>query len=331
MMFFTEVKPGKIEPRLTHHEKIWTIGSCFSDEIGRRLASDLFSVRVNPCGTLYNPASIARALNRIIDGTPYDKADVFEYNGMWHCMDFHSAFSKTDRDELLDSLNRLTATLHSEITSLHRLIITFGSARMFIDRTTGTVAGNCHKLPPARFEVIDMDAAEITGMYAGLMARLKQINPKLNLVMTVSPIRHKAYGYHADKLSKSALLLAEDRICRETGAAYFPSYEIMDDELRDYRFYASDMTHPSEVACDHIYSKFLHAACVPETISLAEECRKLSLRLAHRCTGSDKTGHERFSAETTQLAQKMAQRHPELADAIYAATHNLNKPELNQL
>lgn len=330
-MFFTEVKPDRIDPRLTHRERIWTIGSCFSDEIGRRLASDLFNVRVNPCGTLYNPASIAKTLNRIIDRTYYDEADVFEHNGLWHCMDFHSAFSKTSRIELLDIINSLTDLLHHELKTLDRLMITFGSARMFVDRNTGQVAGNCHKLPASRFEVKNLDVDEITDMYASLFERLKSINPLLNVVMTVSPIRHKAYGYHSDKLSKATLLLAEDRICKTSGAAYFPSYEIMNDELRDYRFYASDMTHPSEVACDHIYSKFLNAACSPATISLAEECRKLALRLAHRHTGTDAAGYERFTAETTRLAQDMVRRHPELTDAICASTSKSTTNNRNQL
>lgn len=318
-MFFTEVKPDSIEPKITHAERIWTIGSCFSDEIGRRMAADLFNVRVNPCGTLYNPASIARMLTRIIDGEPYSKTDVFEHNGLWHCMDFHSSFSGIERAEVLDRINNLIDTLHSEIKTLDRLIITFGSARMFVDRQTGNVAGNCHKLPTSRFEVRDMSVEEIAGLYANIFNRLETLNPQLNIILTVSPIRHKAYGFHADKLSKATLLIAEDMICRATGAAYFPSYEIMDDELRDYRFYAADMIHPSPVACDHIYSGFLQSACTPATITLGQQCRKLSLRMSHRPVGPDKGVYDSFIGETARLAKEMSQRHPELSDTINAS------------
>lgn len=315
-MFFTEVKPERIEPQLTHGRKIWTIGSCFSDEIGRRMAADLFDVRVNPCGTLYNPMSIARTLDRIIDGTPYTCDDLFLHNGLWHCMDFHSAFSRPEREEALAVINRAITTLHNELPRLDRLMITFGSARAFIDRTTGAAAGNCHKLPADRFDTVDLSVPEIINRYTALIGRLRRVAPDLNLIFTVSPIRHKAYGFHVDKLSKSRLLIATEEICRACGCAYFPSYEVMTDELRDYRFYDADMIHPSAVAADHIYRRLAEALFSPATQALAGECRRLTRRLIHRSTDTESEEYRAFAAATRNLAEELAGRHPQLTEVL---------------
>ena len=315
-MFFTEVKPERIEPQLTHGRKIWTIGSCFSDEIGRRLADDLFDVRVNPCGTLYNPLSIARTLERIIDGTLYTPDDIFMHNGLWHCMDFHSTFSRPEREEALAVINRAIATLHDELPRLDRLMITFGSARAFVDRNNGTVAGNCHKLPADRFETVDLSIPEIVDRYKALIDRLRSVAPALHLIFTVSPIRHKAYGFHADKLSKAVLLLATEEVCRSCGCAYFPSYEIMTDELRDYRFYEADMIHPSAVAADHIYRRLAEALFSPATEALAAECRRLTRRLAHRATDTESEEYRAFTAATRNLAGELSRRHPQLTEVL---------------
>lgn len=314
-MFFTEVK---IPPRpgiVAHGKEMWTIGSCFADEIGSRLRADLFQVRVNPCGTLYNPASIAGALQRIADGTLYTTADLFSHNGQWHCMDFHSAFSGSDPQSVLHGINTVVATLHQALPRLHTLMLTFGSAHIFTDRVTGRVAGNCHKLPSSRFIESDMTAAETAALFLPLLRRLRAAAPQLQVIFTVSPIRHKAYGYHADRLSKATLLLAVDEICRGSGAEYFPSYEIMNDELRDYRFYAADMIHPSEVACDHIYSRFAQTFFTPATAELADECRRLTRRLEHRLLG-DPAAFATFREQTLSIASGLRGRHPQLAEAL---------------
>lgn len=315
-MFFTEVRPEKSVRPIKHGDKIWTIGSCFADEIGRRLADDLFDIRVNPCGTLYNPASVSRMLRRIIAGEHYTANDIFEHNGLWHCMDFHSSFSAYTPGETLARINSIVTTLHNELPRLSRLMITFGSARAFIDRQSGHAAGNCHKLPAARFETRDLPAEWIANDFTAVVNDLRKVNPGLSVIFTVSPIRHKAYGYHADKLSKAALLLAEDIICRATESEYFPSYEIMTDELRDYRFYAPDMIHPSATACDHIYMRFGEAFFTRDTAALAAECRKFTLRSRHRPVNRETVEYRQFEKATAEIKSRLLESHPELAAAI---------------
>ena len=195
-------------------------------------------------------------------------------------------------------------------------MITFGSARAFIDRTTGAAAGNCHKLPADRFDTVDLSVPEIINRYTALIGRLRRVAPDLNLIFTVSPIRHKAYGFHADKLSKSRLLIATEEICRACGCAYFPSYEIMTDELRDYRFYDADMIHPSAVAADHIYRRLAEVLFSPATQALAGECRRLTRRLIHRSTDTESEEYRAFAAATRNLAEELAGRHPQLTEVL---------------
>lgn len=255
--FFTPVVITPSPYRILPEEPVWTVGSCFSDEIGRRMAAAGFNVRPNPLGTLFNPASICRQLRRVADGTPYVASDLYELNGFWHSPDFHSSFSDPDRDTALAKMNSAVCSLHEALPSLRWLMLTLGSARAFVAKDTGCVVANCHKLPAACFEIRDLSLDEITSDLNSTLQRLRLLAPQMRVILTVSPVRHKSYGMHADKLSKARLLLAADTICNTLDdVVYFPAYEILDDELRDYRFYASDMIHPSEAAAEYIYTRF---------------------------------------------------------------------------
>ncbi len=282
--FFTQVA---IEPpgiKISREDPVWTVGSCFSDEIGRRMAEGGFKVRPNPLGTLFNPASICRQLKRVAEGVPYAPGDLYLHNGLWHSHDFHTSFSSPDCVGALAAMNGAISSLHDALPSLRYLILTLGSARAFICRDTGCVVANCHKLPADRFEVTDLSTDTIAGDLSATLRLLKTAAPQMEVIITVSPIRHKAYGLHADKLSKARLLLAADTICSRGEAVYFPSYEIMTDELRDYRFYAADMVHPSETAAEHIFGRFAETFFTPATINDAAHSRKESRRLRHRET-----------------------------------------------
>ena len=317
-MFFTEVKIERNPGAIRHGEKIWSIGSCFADEIGRRMADALFDIRVNPCGTLYNSFSIANALDRIATGSPYTEADIFLHNGLWHCMDFHSSFSGTDATAVLNGINDTIAELHAELPHLRLLMVTFGSARAFIDRTTGMVAGNCHKLPASRFEVRDFTADEITKRFSQTINRLRAISPQLKVIYTVSPIRHKAYGFHADRISKANLLIAADELCRhDESALYFPAYEIMNDELRDYRFYAADLTHPSEEAVEYIWEKFQERYLTDAARTLLREGEKVMKALSHRpiiaCDIPEiRSRAEDFRRQAEERYLDFIRRHPDM-------------------
>ncbi len=316
-MFFTEVKIEHQPGLAVHGQKIWTIGSCFANEIGNRMADALFDIRVNPLGTLYNPLSIASAISRVAIGEIYTQADLFRHNGLWHCMDFHSSFSGADSNEVLHNINRTITELHEELPRLRLLMVTFGSARAFINRATGNVAANCHKLPASHFDISDLTADYITTIFTEAASLLRHHAPRLKILYTVSPIRHKAYGFHADRISKANLLIATDRLClQDVDARYFPAYEIMNDELRDYRFYAADMIHPSDVAANHIYRRFLQSQCDDATTALADECTRFTRRLRHRPLNPSSTEASGFALSTEAEAARLRESHPYLSEAI---------------
>lgn len=272
MKFRTEIEPLKGGFTISHDDRIVMLGSCFSDNIGSRLETDGFAVTHNPLGPLYNPASIARIMSR--GGRLYTPADLISHQGEWHCLDMAWRYHDTDRDRLLDRVNTDYQALAEAIDRCTVLILTMGTARVYIH--DGVTAGNCHKLPAQMFEQRDLRADEITEIVTGALPADK------HLIFTLSPVRYPSYGLAGDSLSKATLRVALDDICRATRADYFPAYEMVCDDLRDYRFYGADLKHPSDVAVEYIYQHFADAYFDSATQHRAAECRRAALRSQHR-------------------------------------------------
>lgn len=312
MEFRTAIKPLNKKGIIDHQTPMMIIGSCFSDNIGTRLINNLFDVDVNPFGTLYNPASIASALRRIISGKPFDSDDIFEYENRFHSFSHHSRFSSTDSETTLNNINTRLQAAHEQLHHAKVLIITFGTAWVFRLRSTGDPVSNCHKRPAAMFtrEMLSVDG--IIEDWNELLNELKAFNSDLTIIFTVSPIRHLADGAHGNQLSKSTLLLAINSL----NAEYFPSYEIMLDDLRDYRFYADDMTHPSDVAIDYIYSLFSQSYMTDATRELARSCARITRRLSHRPMTDNVATIESFQSSTKQILDSLLLSHPYLNKAI---------------
>lgn len=317
MDFRTVITPPQSPLRLDHASGIMLLGSCFSDNIGARLEREFFDVDINPMGTLYNPASIAAAIDRIMSGQPYSRDDLFEHDGRWHSFDHHSRFSGVDVDKVISGINARLSAAGDNLGRARVLVVTLGTAWIFRLRSTGAVVANCHKLPASMFERSRMTVDDIVGLWLPLLGRLKDFNQSLKVIFTVSPIRHLADGVHGNQLSKSTLLLAVDRlVSSDDGAEYFPAYEALMDDLRDYRFYAADMTHPSDVASDYVYSLFCDGYMSDATRQLAVACRKVSSRLAHRPMTDDRRAVERFADSTRQIVNSLLLTHPCLERAI---------------
>ena len=233
---------------------IVSLGSCFADEIGRRLQESNFHIEVNPFGALYNPASIASALHRLIEDRPIEKDDLVKHEGLWHSWHHHGSFSHTTPGATLTACNSRIHHAHTALKEANLLMITFGTAWIF--EHEGAVVANCHKLPPQLFTRRRMTVEEIVALWQPLLQELNAYYPHLNIMFSVSPIRHMADGAHGNQLSKGTLLLAADSVTDGERVVYFPAYEILMDELRDYRFYAEDMVHPSAQAVDYIWERF---------------------------------------------------------------------------
>ena len=255
---------------IDHQSRLLMIGSCFTTEVGERLALDGFDVTVNPTGTLYNPLSLARML----DFQLAQPEDLFQNQGLWRSWQHHTRFCHADREQALRLCNQATQQAQSAWQRADRVIVTFGTAYVFLHR--GDVVANCHKMPAAEFTRRRLSVDEIVVCWQPII----DANPDKRFIFTVSPIRHRADGLHGNQLSKATLLMAIDAL---RGVDYFPAYEALIDDLRDYRFYAADMLHPSPVAVDYVYqSLFAPTYFSPATIAEALRCRAVARRAAHR-------------------------------------------------
>ncbi len=320
MEFVTKVNIDRPDFQLTHGNPIVAVGSCFATEIGSRLRDRLFDIDINPAGTMFNPASIADTLTRILDRDLYRHDElVKDQAGTWHLMSHHSEFSSADPEAVICRANsRLLAAEAMLREEDALLIVTFGSARAFRYLATGKIAGNCHKLPAREFEMTDLSLEEITAEWDALISRLIACNRSLRIILTVSPVRHKAYGLVADRLSKSTLILACHRLkAMYPGAVgYFPAYEILTDELRDYRFYAADMVHPSDVGADYVFTRFAETYLTTGEQELCRRCQALTRRLSHRRLGERNAQAIEFEEETARQATALAAISPRMAKAI---------------
>ncbi len=283
--FRTIVQPLKgYQGLVSHDQPVVMLGSCFTDNIGGCLLGGGFPACVNPCGTLYNPASIASALLDILYERPYTRDDLFQHEGLWHSWSHHSRFSGPDPDAVVEHINKSQAKASEALSKASALFITFGTSWIFRLTEEGRVVANCHKKPAALFQREMLNTQKVYGLWKKMLRELQERYPALKTVFTVSPIRHLADGAHGNQASKSTLLLAIDQLTQEfkDTSLYFPAYEIMMDDLRDYRFYAADMLHPSPVAIAYIYDKFCESFMTQATVMKALQAEREARRAAHR-------------------------------------------------
>ena len=256
-----DIKPSKW--KIGYEDKILMLGSCFSDEMGEQMKQRYLSVTCNPFGTLYNPLSISNAINAKISKCENEKIPLVEHEGLWHSMSHHGSFSRADRNEAEQAIRASIATMQQALEESTVIIVTFGTAWVY--EMNGEIVGNCHKLPADRFTRRRLSVEEIVAAWRPILDRY----PDKHWLFTVSPIRHIRDGLHENQLSKTTLLMAVEQLSslegRSGGVLYFPSYEIMLDELRDYRFYADDLVHPSSLAVNYIWERFVDTFCTPQT------------------------------------------------------------------
>ena len=270
--------PVTLEPApvsVSYGDRILVLGSCFADEIGQRLSDAGFRVLANPFGTLYNPVSIGNAIARLSSGVPFTDEDVVEMGAgagkmcsFWH----HTSFARDTAEEFLENANKSLEEAAAFWKDCNKVIITLGTAWAFRHNDTGETVANCLKRPAAEFTRYRLTVAQVSAILNGLVQR----NSGKAFIFTVSPIRHLADGAHGNQLSKSTLLLATE------GLPYFPAYEIMMDELRDYRWWAEDMVHPTQQAAAYLCDRFIEWALPVREWDLYESKMKEWRRSRHR-------------------------------------------------
>ena len=268
---------------IDYNSRLMMLGSCFAENMGSKFSYYKFDVDVNPCGIIYNPLSVANVLRLIVEGKQFEKSDLRQVGGKWVSLYHHGAFSSTDPDECLRRINDRLTKATGELRTLDLLVITWGTAWVYRYTRENIVVSNCHKIPSQEFERSRLSVEDIVKEYLVLIGRLREINPGLRILFTVSPIRHWKDGAHGNQLSKATLLLAIDRLREELQHVYyFPAYEIVLDELRDYRFYADDMLHMSGFTVDYIWERFLYSFLSPEVLGLMNQIGRVNKGVAHR-------------------------------------------------
>lgn len=299
---------------LSHDNRMLLLGSCFTENMGSRLAALKFNARVNPFGIVYNPLSISRVLERLLDGNrPFSAGELALHAGLWHGWDHHGSLSDPDAETLLDRLNARYSDTAAFLRQTDRLILTLGTAEVFFLHSDGQPVANCHKAPAALFQERRIGVAEAVDALLGVFERLKQALPNLQILLSVSPIRHLRNGPVANQRSKAVLLLACAELCdRLSFVRYFPAYELLLDDLRDYRFYERDLSHPSGLAQDYIWEKFADTFFSPATAQLTERLRQLQAALQHRPFRPDSAEHRQFARKQLDLIASLETAAPEL-------------------
>lgn len=301
--------PITIQPSgitLGYGDMLLLVGSCFTDNIGCHLDMAAFDVLRNPFGILYNPASIAQCLQRCVEDAALTQSDLVQQQGQWHSWLHHSSFSRSTPQETLQACNDALHQAHAFLESCTTLIVTFGTAYIYKLKRDGRVVGNCHKVPQQQFVKQRMQVDDIVSEWQKLIFRLPRNIEKI--IFTVSPIRHWKDGAHENQLSKATLLLAIDRLVgHRAGHAivYFPSYELMMDELRDYRFYADDLLHPSNLATDIIWQRFLESYADDATQQIAHKAEQLYKMQQHRPFFPDSDEYCTHQAKTAALQEEL--------------------------
>ena len=301
------------EAEIRHSDQLLLIGSCFTENMGKIFSANKFRCLINPFGILYNPLSIAEAICQMLAHRQYDENDLLCNHGMWLSLMHHGSFSSLDKNECLDKINFNLKQGADCLQKAKWLIITFGTARVYEWKQTGQIVGNCHKLPEKCFSRRLLEVDEILETYDHLFSDLRKVNPELNVLFTVSPIRHTRDGMHGNQVSKATLLLAIDKLCSgHSFCHYFPSYEIMIDELRDYRFYDADMVHPSQLAIEYIWECFAKSYFKNQTMDFLKEWESIRRGLEHRPFNPDSEEYLRFRSQILLKMERLKEKYPYL-------------------
>lgn len=312
MELYTQVAFRSVPFLFSLAEPCLLLGSCFVENIGKRLEANKFEVDLNPFGTLYNPASIGEALRRLLHPKRFTRDDLFVHEGIYHSFSHHSRFSSPSANECLEEINDRLFRSTERLRQTERLIVTWGTAWIYRLKKTGKVVANCHKLPERLFDRERLTIEAIVTEWKELLLALWEQNPELKVLLTVSPIRHWKDGAHGNQLSKATLLLAADKLEKEfpEHIAYFPAYEIMMDELRDYRFYADDMLHPSERAIAFVWDKFAQHLFTNETKTILQEWATIQKALQHKPFHPESDAYKQFLLQTLLKMEQLTKKFP---------------------
>lgn len=299
----TEIKIQPLEQTVHYGDGLLFLGSCFADEVGGICRGLGFDALVNPFGVLYNPASIAQAMERLQSGKPFSHDEVIAVGEEYYCTFSHNtAFWNTSENALLEQVNESLKAAHEHFLKSKWVVLSLGTSWVFRNKTMGDVVANCHKLPANRFEREFLTVEQSKT----LLSELVKQHPDKQFILTVSPLRHLKDGLHENQLSKAALLMAVDEVCKQFGNAhYFPAYEILLDELRDYRFYKEDMVHPTEQAVRYIWERFVDFAVDLKEKPALQAAAEVRQMLQHKPVFPESEAYRKFELYKKQKISEL--------------------------
>ncbi|MBY0488108.1 MAG: GSCFA domain-containing protein [Flavobacteriaceae bacterium] len=311
MNFTTKIPIEKYQSPIDYNSKIVSLGSCFAENMGAKFDYFKFQNTTNPFGIIFNPVSIEKLLNRIVNKIEFTQNDIFFHNNLWHCFEVHSELSNPNKEDFLNELNRIVQNSNNLITQATNLIITYGTSWVYRNKSSEKIVANCHKVPQNQFDKEILSTEIIQKSIENSINLIQEVNPNCNFIFTISPVRHIKDGFVENQQSKAHLITAlQSSIQNIKSADYFPSYEIMMDELRDYRFYADDMLHPSQTAIDYIWIKFFENYVSETEFATMNQVCEIQRSLKHRPFNPNSESHQKFLKNLQQKIAQLQQQSP---------------------
>jgi hypothetical protein len=298
-------------PLIDYSSKLVLLGSCFAENIAEKFSYYKFQNEVNPLGVLFHPIAILDLLTRAHENNPYSEKDIFFSNGCWQSFQSHSRLNSISQTEILDHLNKALKSTQDQLKNASHVILTFGTAWVYEHIQSKTIVANCHKQPQKEFEKSILSIDQLQDTFNSIISILKSFNPKVTVVFSISPVRHLKDGFVENNLSKAHLITALHSVINTTeNTHYFPSYELLMDELRDYRFYKQDMVHPNQIAIDYVWEKFQPIWIDADVNPIMQEVNQLQKGFAHKPFNPLAEEHAIFLSSLAKKAKAMESRFP---------------------
>ncbi|HWS60259.1 MAG TPA: GSCFA domain-containing protein [Flavobacterium sp.] len=314
MQFRTQIHIPKSSQLIDYNSKIVSLGSCFAENMNEKLDYFKFQNTCNPFGIIFNPVSIEKIINRVVNQELFTEKDIFFNHERWHCFDVHSDLSNLDKEELITNLNSILKFTKVQLKEATHIIFTYGTSWVYRNNTTNEIVANCHKVAQKEFSKEILSVETIQQSIQNTIELIQSLNPNCKFIFTVSPVRHIKDGFVENQLSKAHLITAIHQTINQKPqiTTYFPSYEILMDELRDYRFYASDMLHPNQVAIEYIWERFVETNINEDIYPDMEEVNSIQKGLAHRPFNHNSESHQLFLSKLRDKIFTLQLNYPEI-------------------
>lgn len=311
MQFHLEFPVEPLQPSAQYDQRYLLMGSCFSEGIGGLLTRYKFNTLVNPHGILFNPVSVVQALEGYLHHRKYIRDDLFYRDGLWHSWDHHSLFSDADPDHCLERINHSGYVAAEVLRNAHWLILSFGSAHVYRLKEDGRIVGNCHKIPGQAFDKILLKPERVIALLDNFLHQLFQLNARIRVIFTVSPVRYVRDGMVESNLSKATLLYSVHHLVKKFDRLhYFPAYELVMDDLRDYRFFTQDLVHPNEQAVHYVWAQFIRYAMDPASRELVNAVQEILQAVRHRPRNPGSDAHQLFVATQLEKIRNLESHYP---------------------